>query len=74
MSSELIAILVTSGIEIIAVAGLWITTSRGLVSVQEQLRRNLALETQFQKWNAQKLDGVVQCLDEILQMLQKGKI
>ena len=74
MSPELVAILVTSGIELIAIAALWIITSRGLVSVQEQLRRNLALETQFQKWNAEKLDGAVQRLDEILEMLRKGKI
>ena len=43
-------------------------------SFQEQLRRNIALQTQFQKWNAEKLDNLTQRLDQVLEMLQKGEI
>lgn len=74
MNYELIGI-VTSNV---GIAILGISEVVGLYylrrSFQEQLQRNLALETRFQKWEAEKLDGMSQRLDEIMQMLRKGEI
>jgi len=41
---------------------------------QEQLRRNMALETQFQKWNADQTISISQRLEQILDMLRTGKL
>lgn len=41
---------------------------------REQLRRNLALETQFQKWNAEQFGTITQRLDQILDMLRTGRL
>lgn len=41
---------------------------------REQLRRNLALETQFQKWNAEQFGNIAQRLDQILDMLRTGRL
>lgn len=67
MSYELVGIIILG---ISQVTGL-VYLSRGF---QEQLRRNLALETQFQKWNAEKLDGLAQRLDQILEMVRRREL
>lgn len=74
MNYELIGIITSN----IGIAILGISEVVGLYylrrSFQEQLRRNLALETRFQKWEAEKLDGMSQRLGEIMEMLRKGEI
>lgn len=64
--------------ELVGIIILGISQVTGLVYLsrvfQEQLRRNLALETQFQKWNAEKLDGLAQRLDQILEMVRRREL
>lgn len=43
-------------------------------SFQEQLRRNVALEAQFQRWNAEKLDNLAQRLDQVIEMLRRREL
>lgn len=42
--------------------------------VKEQIKRTMALETAFQKWNAEKLDSLSQRFDQVLEMLRRGEI
>ncbi|MGH7206070.1 MAG: hypothetical protein ACREI2_07670 [Nitrospiraceae bacterium] len=67
MSYELIGILILGISQVTGLLILGIYLSREL---QEQLRRNLALETQFQKWNADQFGNVSQRLDQVLTMLR----
>lgn len=70
MSYELVGIILL-GIMAIIHMGVLVYFRR---SFQEQLRRNLALEAQFQRWNAEKLDGLTQRLDQILEMLRRREL
>jgi hypothetical protein len=70
MSPELVGIVILGIMGVIQMGGL-VYLNR---SFQEQLRRNVALQTQFQRWNAEKLDNMTQRLDQILDMLQKREI
>jgi len=74
MSYELIGIVILGISQVTGFAYLARLTHPVDRSFQEQLRRNLALETKFQKWETEKLDGVVQRFDEILEMLRKGQL
>jgi hypothetical protein len=40
----------------------------------QQLRRSLALETLFQKWNADQSGDISQRLDQILEMLRTNRL
>jgi hypothetical protein len=64
--------------ELIAIILFAITQMAGLLylhhEVQAQLRRNLALETQFQKWDAEQTGNIVQWLDQILEMLRTHQL
>jgi len=42
--------------------------------LREQLRRNLALETQFQRWNAEPFGNITQRLDQLLDMFRTNKL
>lgn len=74
MSYELIGIVILGISQVTGFAYLARLTHSVDRSFQEQLRRNLALETKFQKWEAEKLDGGVQRLDEIQEMLRKRQL
>ena len=74
MSYELIGIMILGITQVTGIGYLAHVSESLNRSFQEQLRRNLALETKFQKWEAEKLDGVSQRLDEIMEMLRKGEI
>ena len=67
MSYELIGILILGFSQIM----LGIYLSREL---REQLRRNLALETQFQRWNAEQFGNITQRLDQLLDMFRTNKL
>lgn len=70
MGYELIGIIILGIMGLIQMGGL-VYLNR---SFQEQLRRNLFMETQFQKWNAEKLDSISQRLDEVLDILRRGEL
>lgn len=61
-----------TGIVILGIMGL--VQMSGLVYLarefREQLRLNMALQTQFQKWNAEQFGNMSQRLDQILDMLR----
>jgi hypothetical protein len=77
MSYELIGIIILGVMGVGHMGGL-VYLGRSLHelnrSFEEQLRRNMALQTQFQRWNAEKLDNITQRLDQVLEMLQKREI
>ena len=74
MSYELIGIIFLGIMSVGHMGGL-VYLSRSLSrSFEEQLRRNMALQTQFQRWHAEKLDSLTQRLDQVMEMLQKGEI
>jgi hypothetical protein len=70
MSYELVGIIFLGIMGVIHMGGL-VYLNR---SFQEQLRRNVALEAQFQKWNAEKLDSLTQRLDQVIEMLRRREL
>ncbi len=60
--------------ELAGIIILGVTQTAGLVYLRrefrEQLRLNMALQTQFQKWNAEQFGNISQRLDQILEMLR----
>ncbi|MFN3477046.1 MAG: hypothetical protein ACK4Z6_05775 [Candidatus Methylomirabilales bacterium] len=70
MSYELVGIILLGIMGLIQMGGL-VYLNR---SFQDQLRRNLFLEAQFQRWNAEKLDSITQRLDEVLDILRRGQL
>lgn len=66
MSYELTGIVILGLMGLIQMAGL-VYLSR---EFREQLRLNVALQTQFQKWNAEQFGNISQRLDQILEMLR----
>jgi len=66
MSYELTGIVILGLMGLIQMAGL-VYLSR---EFREQLRLNMALQTQFQKWNAEQFGNISQRLDQILEMLR----
>jgi len=74
MSYELVGIIFLGIMGVIHMGGLvygLVTLNR---SFQEQLRWNLALEAQFQRWNAEKLDSLAQRLDQVIEMLRRHEL
>lgn len=66
MSYELTGIVILGLMGLIQMAGL-VYLSR---EFREQLRLNVALQTQFRKWNAEQFGNISQRLDQILEMLR----
>jgi hypothetical protein len=60
--------------ELAGIIILGVTQTAGLVYLsrefREQLKLNVALQTQFQKWNAEQFGNISQRLDQILDMLR----
>ena len=74
MSYELIGIIILGIMGLIQMGGLIYGVIYLNRSFQEQLRRSLFLQTQFQRWNAEKLDSITQRLDEVLDILRRGQL
>lgn len=74
MSYELIGIVILGVLGVIQIAGLAIVGIYLSRQFQEQLRRNLALETQFQKWDAEQFANISQRCDQILEMLRRRQL
>ena len=74
MSYELIGIVILGVLGVIQIAGLAIVAIYLSRQFQEQLRRNLALETQFQKWNGEQFSNISQRCDRILEMLRSRQL
>jgi len=71
MSVELVSIVIVGVSQLIGLALLaWFLNHE----FQAQLRRNMALEAQFQKWNADQTVTISQRIDQILDMLRTGKL
>lgn len=70
MTYELIGIMILGLMAIIEIGFLAYARREFL----EQMRRNLALETQFQKWNADQTTSISQRLDQILEMIRTRQI
>ncbi len=66
MSYALTGIVILGLMGLIHMAGL-VYLSR---EFREQLRLNVALQTQFRKWNAEQVGNISQRLDQILDMLR----
>jgi hypothetical protein len=71
MSYELMGIIILG---VSQVSGLMILGIYLSHEFRAQLRRNLALETQFQKWNAEPIGNIGQRLDQILELLRTRQL
>jgi hypothetical protein len=71
MNYELIGIVIVGVSQIAGLVFLWWFLNRDF---QAQLRRNMAMEALFQKWNADQTTTISERIDQTLDMLHTGKL